>query len=319
MFADQDPAAFNARIEALTEALDASPDVDSRACARELVRLVLDFHGAGLQRLLEIVGDEGREAEGLRGRLGADPVVAGLLALHGLVPAETASRESVQHIDTTRAPLLQISRHSAPESNSSIRAHGESASRCERCGSPLAELHHHHIDVATRRLSCSCRACWLLSDAHSGSGTSRAVPDRYLAGPALRLSAAEWDALQVPVNMAFFMFNSPIGRTIAFYPSPAGAIESALSLSAWRDVENANPWVRAAAPDVEALLVRKSRDANGDHECFVVPIDACYDLVGRIRLRWSGFDGGDAVRTEIDRFFAEVGGKSEVRTISGRS
>jgi hypothetical protein len=130
------------------------------------------------------------------------------------------------------------------------------------------------------------------------------------------LSAAQWDALQLPVNIAFFMFNSVIGRTVAFYPSPAGATESALSLSAWHDVENANPWVRAAAPDVEALLVRKSRSASDDYEGFIVPIDACYDLVGRIRVQWSGFDGGEGVRTEIDRFFAGVIRRSEDGRIS---
>jgi hypothetical protein len=120
------------------------------------------------------------------------------------------------------------------------------------------------------------------------------------------LTSAEWDALQVPVSVAFFMFNSAIGRTIAFYPSPAGATESALSLGAWRDVEAANAWVRTAAPDVEALLVRRRGDGGAAYECFIVPIDACYELVGRIRLNWQGFDGGDLVRNEIERFFVEV-------------
>ena len=106
------------------------------------------------------------------------------------------------------------------------------------------------------------------------------------------------------------MFNSIAGRTIAFYPSPAGATESALSLSAWCDVEAANPWVRSAAPDVEALLVRSRADMGSTYECFVVPIDACYELVGRIRLHWKGLDGGDVVRNEIERFFAEVAART---------
>jgi hypothetical protein len=37
-----------------------------------------------------------------------------------------------------------------------------------------------------------------------------------------------------------------------------------------------------------------------------VPIDACYELVGRIRTHWKGLDGGDDVRTEMDRFFAAL-------------
>ncbi len=28
------------------------------------------------------------------------------------------------------------------------------------------------------------------------------------------------------------------------------------------------------------------------HECYIVPIDACYELVGHLRLLWRGFDGG---------------------------
>jgi hypothetical protein len=136
------------------------------------------------------------------------------------------------------------------------------------------------------------------------------VPDRYLAGPALRLNIAQWDALQIPVATMFFLFNSTIGRMIAFYPSPAGATESALSLGAWRDVEQSNPWVRTAAPDVEAILVRRLSDGSERSDAFIVPIDACYDLVGRIRVRWSGFDGGGAVRDEIDRVFDAVAARA---------
>ena len=113
----------------------------------------------------------------------------------------------------------------------------------------------------------------------------------------------------MPVVTAFFMFNSAIGRTIAFYPSPAGATESALALETWGDVEDSNPWLRAAEPDVEAILVRKG-DGKASCEAFIVPIDACYGLVGRIRLYWSGFDGGAAVRAELDRFFNDVAART---------
>ena len=36
----------------------------------------------------------------------------------------------------------------------------------------------------------------------------------------------------------------------------------------------------------------------------------CYELVGRIRRRWKGFDGGEDAWTEIDAFFAEVRARS---------
>ena len=302
MFADEDPAVFNARIEALTRALDASPDVEARASAGELVRRILEFHGAGLHRLMRIVTDGPRD---LREKLIADPVVAGLLALHELEPLEGTTDQAGRQQDAGTT-LIQITRGTEAPAAPSIMPHRIERSRCERCGAPIGASHYHHVDVASRRLSCSCRACWLTSGAHGRDGALRAVPNRYLAGPSLALTESQWSALEIPVATAFFMFNSAIGRTIAFYPSPAGATESALSLEAWRDVEHANPWVRTAAPDVEAVLVRKERSPASGYQAFIVPIDACYDLVGRIRLHWSGLDGGETVRAEIDRFFDDL-------------
>jgi hypothetical protein len=69
--------------------------------------------------------------------------------------------------------------------------------------------------------------------------------------------------------------------------------------------------MRAMAPDVEALLVRRTHEAR---DCFIVPIDACYELAGRIRRRWTGFGGGPDVRVEIDSFFAMLREKGELAT-----
>lgn len=105
------------------------------------------------------------------------------------------------------------------------------------------------------------------------------------------------------------------GRATAFYPSPAGATESQLPLGAWANLIDANPALGSVAPDVEAVLVRGSAERQA---WYIVPIDACYDLIGRIRTRWNGFSGGDAVRNEIDRFFAALDAKS-ASSIAGRS
>jgi hypothetical protein len=112
----------------------------------------------------------------------------------------------------------------------------------------------------------------------------------------------QWDALEIPVDLVFFFVNSAAGRPVACYPGPAGAVESALTLDAWWSLVAANPWIGTLAPDVEALLVRRS----GAYQCFVVPIDRCYELAGRIRRAWTGIGGGDEVRAIVDRFFAEV-------------
>lgn len=183
---------------------------------------------------------------------------------------------------------------------------------CDFCGEPIADGHPHVVSIETRQLSCACRACFLLFT-HTGAarGKYRAVPDRYLFAGADVFTAADWEALQVPVGTAFFFFNSALGRTVAFYPSPAGATESTLELEVWSRVVSASPVLRTLEPDVEALLVHgpTSRD-NGPldrpADCYIVPIDACYELVGRLRRSWKGFDGGDEARHEIERFFDEV-------------
>ena len=38
----------------------------------------------------------------------------------------------------------------------------------------------------------------------------------------------------------------------------------------------------------------------------VFPVDACYRLVGLVRLHWKGFDGGAEAWAAIDAFFAEL-------------
>jgi hypothetical protein len=41
-------------------------------------------------------------------------------------------------------------------------------------------------------------------------------------------------------------------------------------------------------------------------ECYIVPIDACYELVGHLRLVWRGFDGGTEANQKLDEFFEHV-------------
>jgi Family of unknown function (DUF5947) len=196
---------------------------------------------------------------------------------------------------------------------SKVAPPGES---CEMCGADLVDEHPHVVNLDSRHLLCTCRPCYLLFTREgAGRGNYRAVPDRYLVDPDLALSDTLWDRLQVPVGMAFFFFNSTLGRIVAQYPSPAGATESLLDLSAWDAVAEASPLARELVPDVEALIVRRSREGN---ESYLVPIDACYELVGRIRMHWTGFDGGEEARQDITDFFARVRSHSRpIRSTTG--
>jgi hypothetical protein len=182
--------------------------------------------------------------------------------------------------------------------------------RCELCGDPLADEHGHLVDLRARNLLCACRGCALLFTSEGAGGDHfRAVPDRYLALVDFALSPGRWDDLQIPVSVAFFFVNSELGRVAAFYPGPAGATESILPLATWDDVVASNPVLSTMQPDTEALLVRAD-PARRHMACWLVPIDACYELVGQLRRLWRGFDGGQQARQALEAFFARVDEKA---------
>jgi hypothetical protein len=137
----------------------------------------------------------------------------------------------------------------------------------------------------------------------AGGGHWRLIPQRRLRLVNFKLEELTWDRLQIPVDMAFFFDNSAAGRVMAFYPSPMGATESHLELSAWTELAAANPVLATLEPDVEALLVNRARGARRQ---WLVPIDDCYRLVAVIRTRWRGFTGGREVWQELERFFEDL-------------
>jgi hypothetical protein len=131
-----------------------------------------------------------------------------------------------------------------------------------------------------------------------------------------QLTDAEWDGLLIPINLAFFFQNSIDSRVSALYPSPAGATESLLPLEAWSSIVQANPALNQLEADVEALLVNRVGQARGTAaaEYYIVPIDACYKLVGLIRIHWRGLSGGTEVWQEIGNFFTDLRHKAKVVT-----
>lgn len=205
------------------------------------------------------------------------------------------------------------------------RAAPDAGTRCELCGEGIGDEHRHVVDLAARRLLCTCRPCALLFE-HRGAAASvrRAVPERSrrVSPP---IDATWWERLQVPVGVAFFV-TAASGVTTAFYPGPAGATECELPMVDWDELREAHPSLREVEPDVEAVLVRLrprgggpgsdelngAREARGERaECFIVPIDLCYQLVGTLRQTWRGFDGGSEARRALDDFFASLGQRAD--------
>jgi hypothetical protein len=183
--------------------------------------------------------------------------------------------------------------------------------RCEMCGETIgAEGEHGHVaDLTSRGILCACRPCYLLFT-QGGSGGARfcAIPERYRYTERFELSPATWDTMGIPVRMAFLFRNSAEQQTVAFYPSPAGATECLLPLEEWQQVLAENPAFAEAQDDVEALLLNREDDS---FECFLVPIDECYRLVGLVKLYWRGFDGGTEAWEAIEAFFADLRSRSE--------
>src|SRR5262245_18411606 len=105
--------------------------------------------------------------------------------------------------------------------------------RCEMCGVVLAHDHAHVMEVAVRKIICACGACPLL---FAGRAKYKRVPRRVRYLRDFRLSESQWDSLRMPINLAFFFHSMPQSRTVAMYPSPAGATESLLPLEIWNEI-----------------------------------------------------------------------------------
>ena len=200
-----------------------------------------------------------------------------------------------------------------PEGGRAGAAAPAAEEKCEFCAAGIPAEHGHVADLGQSSLMCACRACYLLfTHGQAARGRYRSVPDRYLEDPGRPMTAAEWDLLEIPVGLAFFLRSSAAGEVTGFYPSPAGATQCRLDLAAWGRLAADHPLLAAIAPDVEAALICRTGDRV---EHFLVPVDACYELAGRMRRYWRGFDGGEEARQSIAGFLSEV--RSRARPLGG--
>ncbi len=179
---------------------------------------------------------------------------------------------------------------------------GRRVERCELCGAELPKQHGHLLDMKTQRLTCACEPCGVLFE-HRGAGGYRRVPRRVRRLPDLVITDAEWDTLRIPIGLAFIVNRAAEDRVVALYPGPAGPTESLLSLDAWAGLASRSPALLALEPEVEALLVNR---IGVERDCYVAPIDRCYELCGTVRTHWRGFSGGEEVWRGIRAFFASL-------------
>jgi hypothetical protein len=182
--------------------------------------------------------------------------------------------------------------------------------RCDLCAEALDARHRHLVDLGhegERRVLCACRACAVLFDERTAGGHRyRRVPERCRRLVDFRLDEVGWDALGVPVALAFLVRDGARARVVAFCPSAIGTTEAPVDQAAWARLETDNPVLAELEPDVEALLVHRARGAR---EHWLAPIDVCYRLAAVVRTQWRGLSGGQEVWAAIDRFFESLAGK----------
>jgi hypothetical protein len=171
--------------------------------------------------------------------------------------------------------------------------------RCDLCGQELPAEHDHLLDPGRRQLACACGACTLLFTHQAGARYKR-IPRRVIRLDGFALTDAEWEGLRLPISLAFLFESTAQGRMVACYPSPAGATESLLELDTWAEIRARCSALAGLEPDVEALLVDRTRTPG---HYLIAPMDECFRLVGLIRTHWKGLSGGTVVWKEIAACF----------------
>lgn len=109
----QDLHEVGVRVEELLAELRSATDPTVHERAEALVSLLVEFYGAGLERIVALVGRE-PSGEGIVRRLALDDLLASLFVLHGIHPIPVADRvhEALQgvrpQLGGTRVALLGI-------------------------------------------------------------------------------------------------------------------------------------------------------------------------------------------------------------------
>jgi Fe-S cluster biogenesis protein NfuA len=91
-------------IERLLGEIEAVADPNLRSSVQELLQLVMDLHGAGLERTLELIAAAPDGGEKMIQKLGRDELVSSLLILYGLHP-ESLEARLAQALDKVRSKL----------------------------------------------------------------------------------------------------------------------------------------------------------------------------------------------------------------------
>jgi Fe-S cluster biogenesis protein NfuA len=134
------------RVESLIQEVDRFPDRAARATTQEIIQGLLDYHGAGIARILEHLAEAGEAGQAIRQRLAKDELVGSLLLLYGLHPLDLEARvrqaleqvrpylrshggnvELIEMVDGTVRLRMEGSCHGCPSSAATLRTTIEEA------------------------------------------------------------------------------------------------------------------------------------------------------------------------------------------------
>lgn len=80
------------KIEELVRRAESLSDPQARGIAVDLLQAVLDFHAAGLDRVMEIAADSGPTGDAIIRRIATDDLTSSMLLLHDLHPDDLETR-----------------------------------------------------------------------------------------------------------------------------------------------------------------------------------------------------------------------------------
>jgi hypothetical protein len=101
---------FHQRVQELGKLvaeLEQMPDSALKVAAGELLHLLMDVHGTGIERMMEIVFDSQAGGPETIDKLGADPIVRSLLLLYSLHPENLEARVQ-KSLDVLRPRLRKL-------------------------------------------------------------------------------------------------------------------------------------------------------------------------------------------------------------------
>ena len=161
---------------------DQYPDGPQKTACKELVQLLMDVHGAGLERMMEIVFESGAAGPAIIDNLAKDSAVSSLLVLYSLHPddLETRVRKAMEQI---RPRLRKLG-----------------------CSAEVVKIHEGDVQV---KVATSGHGCG------SSAKDVRAIVEDGVYEFAPDVIALEILGLEEPSSTGFVKLESLLGRSLA--------------------------------------------------------------------------------------------------------